>query len=240
VLLGTYTVIIAATQLDPAIWPTHIFTGTFARPVTGRESALAVAVGVFVLIAASASVRFPGVRAALRRWSSAMTIAPAVVLVLGVGVLLQQRYLDGRFAEDSPRSLTQDLHHERLGFVGLDLQQYPWYGPDLSNHVQFIGVAGAHGAFGRILNCTQWRSAINAGRYAYLIVAPSSLGPAPAPEQVWLDGDPKISFVRASQFDLLGSGISGQVRISLFRVTATLDPARCALLPLDQQSIPED
>jgi hypothetical protein len=237
VLLCVYAAIVAITQLDPAIWPTHLFTGAFAEPVRGAESALAVAVGLSVLMACIVWVRFQRIRSFSAARSPVVQILAVLVVVLGGGGWLHDQYIEGRFAARSPRSLTADLHHERIGFVGLDLQQYPWYGPDLSNYVQYVGAAGKHGAFRRIRTCFEWRRALNAGRYTYVIIAPSEVRGRVAPEQIWIDDDPRISLVRSSRFALGGSAGFGHVPISLYSINGKLDPAGCRLLSAAQQRL---
>ena len=47
--------------------------------------------------------------------------------------------------------------------------QYPFYGTDLSNHVQWLGVKGPDGAYERIPNCAEWRQALADGGYTHVV-----------------------------------------------------------------------
>jgi hypothetical protein len=66
------------------------------------------------------------------------------------------------------------LHDKRIGISGsgeIFFDQYGFYGEDLSNTVQYIGVKGPHGQFVLADNCRTFRREINAGNYNYVVIS---------------------------------------------------------------------
>ncbi len=101
--------------------------------------------------------------------------------------------------------------------------QYPLYGRDLSNSVQVLGVETGDGGFEALKKCRQWRRAVNAGSYGWLVITPSLDLNRPAvvgksPEIKWVLGDPNAVYSRRK----------GNVWV--FRLTGPLDPAGCTAL----------
>ena len=109
---------------------------------------------------------------------------------------------------------------ERIGIDGGELH-YPLFGTDLSNHVQYVGRDEPDGGFARIVTCPEWRSAINAGRYRYVITVPwgiQSLSPGePSPQAGWTASDPAAEVVLRPGADM-----------TIFRVDGPMDPRACA------------
>ena len=65
-------------------------------------------------------------------------------------------------------------HDKRIGIAGsgeIFFGQYGFYGANLDNYVQYIGVPGADGAYRLATSCPQFRRRINAGDYDYLIIS---------------------------------------------------------------------
>lgn len=95
--------------------------------------------------------------------------------------------------------------------------QYVFYDSDLSNRVEYVGVRAPQGAYLPIDNCVEWRQAVNAGGYTYVVVTPASaLGPGAAPqESLWTSGDPDAR-------EILRSGPA-----SVFQILGKLDPGGC-------------
>jgi hypothetical protein len=90
-------------------------------------------------------------------------------------------------------ALGRTLHDERIGIEGGEIQ-YPLYGRDLSNHVQYVGEELPDGGFARIGSCQAWRRAVNAGRYDRLVLMPAGAlthpRPQPSPRIGWTESDP--------------------------------------------------
>ncbi len=63
---------------------------------------------------------------------------------------------------------------KRIGIAGsgeIFFGQYGFYGANLNNYVQYIGVPGPDGTYRLATSCHQFRRRINAGNYDYLIVS---------------------------------------------------------------------
>ena len=99
-------------------------------------------------------------------------------VVIAGGYVAERHYLENRF-EDAGQSqdLTSalrwanDIRDARIAIGGIRgvFTQFPFYGTDLSNQVQWLGERGPHDAFNRIPDCRQWREAINAGHYTHVV-----------------------------------------------------------------------
>jgi hypothetical protein len=225
------SLVVAATQLDPSIWPTELRAHRFADPIRGRESIAGMAVGATVLLVGAAVLvmrrRAWKWQPFVRRPSAIAAGMAAGLAVLAAGFGLQQLYLRDRYVNASPMpkiyEWAGDVHHERIAVVGTDLQ-YPLYGKDLSNHVQYVGEQGPHGAFSTIRDCGSWRRALNAGRYSYVVIYTLfKSADEPKREDTWTRADPAIEIVREYARTLSG----GNERVSLYRVEGKLDPAGC-------------
>ena len=182
-----------------------------------------------------------GLAYAARARPSGLTIGVGVtaafVLMVALGYPEQRTYARQRYlaalapALDNPgfRSAPQwepvqdwarRQRGARIGVVGPAgaFGQYIFYGGDLSNRVQYIGEPGAHGTLRPIDNCYQWRWAVDAGHYDYVVITPPlalGLGVSP-PEEVWTRGDP-------AAVEVLGADPA-----VVFRIRGTLDPKGCA------------
>jgi hypothetical protein len=168
------------------------------RPLPLRAAPLAVAGLVLVLATAPAAQRYLRDRYRLEQFRYGGPDAPALRAVF---------------------AWAQDLEGERIGIEGGELQ-YPLYGADLSNHVQYVGRTRRDGGFARIASCPEWRRAIDAGRYRYVVTVPwgsESQSPSePSPQDRWTSGDRGARAILSP-----GSGIT------VFRIDRPLDPAGC-------------
>ncbi len=168
---------------------------------------------------------------AARRRSVLIAVASTVFVVAVAGWFEQRHYLKHRFENTSPRlgladalRFGRDLRDGRVAVAGIRgvFNQYPLYGTDLSNDVQWLGIEGEHKAWLRIPTCEQWREALNAGDYTHVFTAYDPYNPdllSDTKEALWTRKDP------ASE-TLLRKG-----PVSVFEITGDLDPAGCEGLP---------
>ena len=56
-------------------------------------------------------------------------------------------------------------------------RQYPLYGRDLSNEVDYIGTEQLHGGFTAPATCPQWRHLLNEGHYDYVVASRDRIEP---------------------------------------------------------------
>jgi hypothetical protein len=124
-------------------------------------------------------------------------------------------------------AFAHNLHEKRIGIAGsgeIFFGQYGFYGRDLDNYVQYIGVEGSEGQYRLATTCPGFRREINSGDYDYLIVSKFTQDARDAPYwypiYAWLKGDPALEQV-ISEPD-----ITPQPDF-VFRVSGELDPAAC-------------
>jgi hypothetical protein len=163
----------------------------------------ALAVAVIVALIAVMLARGPGRRAVLA--GGGAVLAALVV----AGYPLQRHYLDGRYAFQPGISALsrvwayfRHVHHARVGVVGTfgGFFDYPLYGLDDSNRVDYVAARGPHGALQTIGSCSAWRAAVNAGGYRYVVTTPARdpWHPKPlhfSPEGGWTGSDPAARVV---------------------------------------------
>lgn len=199
-VLVAFMAVLAAIQFDAAIWPTRFFTQHFlGGPVRGLDSLIGLLIGVAVFAIGTVIVFFRG--KALHRRSKVLWIAVGAIVVIIAGYPIQQSYLRDRYVVSAggvPHQLAkwfQNQNHIRVGVIGqFSYLQYPYYGRDLSNYVQYLGVRGPHGSYTMFTSCQSWREAITSGRYSYVVITTgvaskrSGLSSASPPETRWMSG----------------------------------------------------
>jgi hypothetical protein len=189
----------------------------------------AVAAGVLVVLGAGAIAlaHRRGWIASSRAWMRVALAVSAAGVVIAGGYVAERHYLKNRF-EDAGQSqdLTSalrwanDTRDARIAIGGIRgvFTQFPFYGTDLSNQVQWLGERGPHDAFNRIPDCRQWRETINVGHYTHVVTTFDPYLPGTmrnSPEGRWTQSDPNARVV-VSQ---------GPVRV--FQITGPLNPAGC-------------
>jgi hypothetical protein len=210
--LGAFAVLLAVTQA--ADGPFQLWADF---PSLRVSAAGAVVVAGAALAAAVARSR-PS-RRVLAAGGAALAVA-----VLAVGWRVQDIYLDKRYTDPAAPlagaySWARQVRDERIAIAGSYLQ-YPLYGEDLSNRVQYLGDPGPDGAFEPITSCRDWRRALNDGGYRYVVTAPFNfpwtVSPGEPPEARWTRTDRAATEIASD-----GS------HVSIFRVDDRLDPAAC-------------
>jgi hypothetical protein len=157
-------------------------------------------------------------------------IAPAIALVVGLAVGLgyhaQRTYLDGRYEtraggnpEDSAFIWARGVEDARVATV--IARQYPLYGLDLSNRVDFVGARGPDGSFEPIAGCEQWLRALDEGGYDYVVTGfrepTEGVGTRP-------DEPREAGWTRAAPG---AREVVHDEDVSVFAIEGELDPASC-------------
>ncbi len=217
-VVGVLTVLLAFTVGSLVQWKQGHTKGAVAAAV------LVVACAALVWVLRSRGALGPAARTRVR------VALAAVVLGAGVaaGYAEQDHYLSHRYentgqAQDLDEALrwSRDIRDARIALGGIRavFTQYPFYGTDLSNRVQWLGVRGPHDAYRRIPDCREWRSAIDAGGYTHVVTTFDPYLPGRmrnSPEGRWTQSDPNARIVLRD----------GPVRV--FELRGPLDPAGCA------------
>jgi hypothetical protein len=212
-----------------------LFAATAASLVQWQQGHVkgAVAAGVGVLVA-FAAVRWwsarPRVGPPPRRATVAIAAAVAVA-VLAAGWWEQNHFLERRYQNLSPALKLDDaarwasnLRDARVAVGGVRgvFNQYPFYGADLSNEVQWLGEKGPDGAFLRIPTCAGWRTALAEGAYTHVVTTYDPFQPGSltdTKEALWTREDPAAR-------EILRNG-----PVSVFELEGAPDPAACGDLP---------
>ena len=121
-----------------------------------------------------------------------------VVLAVVVGYPIQRHYLQKRYADPSfttpglnaAFAWARDVSGARIATTST--RQYPLFGTDLSNHVQFIGTERPHGGFEAPQTCPEWRRRAQRGplRLRGHLQGPRRTRQAPVPRPGPLDANP--------------------------------------------------
>jgi hypothetical protein len=219
-VLGAYGFVLAGTQLSGTLWPFHFATRWLAVAIGGQDWPAGLAVGLVAVVGGLLVMEIRR-RPADARPSRRAVVAGVVALLAIAGAFLQVSYQTNRYA--SPRLDTlsaftwaRDLRDQRIAVYGpYGILQYPLYGKDLSNHVQYIGVQHADGNYTAITDCVTWRRILNAGRYDYILL--SKAAAADPPEWTWTSSDPATTRVPTPRSPLT----------AVYRINGRLDPSTC-------------
>jgi hypothetical protein len=203
----------------------------------------AIGLAVF-LVAVPVGLALAGQRGASRGALVAGTVA-ALAAVVVIGWPNSDDYLDERYrAETAPADFPEgikgalawfnreDPRDSRIAVVGgrPGFKQYVFYGDDLSNDVHYVARHGSRGAYlpiaseaaqegddpRAVAQCEEWRRALNAGDYDYLIAGPDQRTQSERPiEALWTGTDSA-----AQQLELRDD-------VYVFALNGELDPASC-------------
>jgi hypothetical protein len=171
-----------------------------------------------------------------------VTVAGGAVLLLAVvlGRAQEVQYADNHYTkstlflqEGGPQKaydFARRQHDKRIGIAGsseIIFGQYGFYGADLSNYVQYIGVPGPDGTYRLPTSCRQFRRQINAGHYDYLILSQYTQDSPDAPYwfpiYAWVKTDPALKLV-VEEPDIVPEPDY------VYKVNGRLNPAGCASL----------
>jgi hypothetical protein len=192
------------------------------------KGAVAAAVLVVACAAGLYLLRSRGVLSRGRRGVRTALAAIAVAIAVAAGYAEQEHYLTHRYENtgqvqdlDGALRWSRDVRDSRIAVAGIRgvFTQYPFYGTDLSNHVQWLGARGPHDAYRRIADCEGWRRAINAGGFTHVVTTFDPYLPGGlrnSPEGRWTESDPNARVLLRD----------GPVRV--FELRGPLDPAACA------------
>ncbi len=114
-------------------------------------------------------------------------LALAALVAIAIGYPVQRHYLRDRYA--NPTFAAPGLNAAFKWADGIadsriattSTRQYPLYGRDLSNHVQYIGEEQSHGGFTAPASCSQWRRLLDEGHYDYVVTSRDRIEPDKPP-----------------------------------------------------------
>jgi hypothetical protein len=204
-LLGpALLVTLLVSQLEPGLWPSQ----------TSRHLAFIAAIAVIAAAGWGAN------KLSAHRLS---LIVPAAALVLVAvaagGFALQRHYFNRRYRlgdADVPGlgaiyRWAQGVSHVRIALYG-SLAQYPLYGARDTNVVDYLGARTSDGGYQPLSTCGAWRTAIDKGRYQYLVLTSTPTAPIPLS---WSQQEPGVSLVLHPEADQYVLRITGPLRPEL-------------------------
>jgi len=105
------------------------------------------------------------------------------VIAVVLGYPIQRHYLQDRYADptfttpglDAAFKWAQGVSDARIATSST--RQYPLFGTDLSNRVNYIGEERPHGGFTAPTTCRRWRQLLNAGDYDYVVATRDRIEP---------------------------------------------------------------
>jgi len=159
-----------------------------------------------------------------RAWSlGRIAVAVVVVAAIAIGYPVQRHYLRNRYATptfaapglNAAFAWADDIAAARIATTST--RQYPLFGRDLSNHVQYVGERRPHGGFTAPETCRRWRELIDAGHYDYVIATRDRIEPGKPPYPAtarWTEGPGAQPILRKPP-------------MVIFKLTHPLDPSAC-------------
>jgi hypothetical protein len=149
--------------------------------------------------------------------------AAALVLAIGVGYPVQRHYLESRYADPSFTApglnaafgWARDVSDARIATTST--RQYPLFGTDLSNEVEFLGVEQPHGGFEGPATCLEYLRLLGEGDYDYVVATrdrEEAGKPSYPPQARWTAGAGAEVVLR-------------EPPTVVFRLRGELDPSAC-------------
>jgi hypothetical protein len=121
------------------------------------------------------------------RGAVAGLVAALTLVAVALGYPVQRHYLEERYSDPSftapglnaAFAWARDVSDSRIATTST--RQYPLFGTDLSNRVEFVGEERPHGGFEAPQTCRAWRRLVNAGAYDYVVASRDRLEPGKPP-----------------------------------------------------------
>jgi hypothetical protein len=115
------------------------------------------------------------------------SLALALLLAIALGYPIQRHYLADRYKDptftapglNAAFAWARDISDARIATTST--RQYPLFGTDLSNQVQYLGLEQPHGGFKAPTTCRQYLQLLNEGNYQYVIATRDRLEPGQPP-----------------------------------------------------------
>jgi hypothetical protein len=106
-----------------------------------------------------------------------------LLAAVAIGYPVQRHYLENRYTSPSfaegglnaAFAWARDVDHARIATTST--RQYPLFGTDLSNYVQFVGEDRPQGGFTSPTTCPEWRRLLNGGNYDYVVASRDRIEP---------------------------------------------------------------
>jgi hypothetical protein len=152
-----------------------------------------------------------------------LALLTAVLLAVVPGYPVQRHYLESRYKDptftapglNAAFAWSRDITDARIATTST--RQYPLFGTDLSNQVQYLGIQQPHGGFKPPTNCHQYLQLLKQGSYDYVIATRDRIEPAKPPYP------PAAKWTEAAG----GKALLRTPPTVVFELNAPLRPAAC-------------
>jgi hypothetical protein len=152
-----------------------------------------------------------------------VVLALLAVIAVAIGYPVQRHYLENRYRDptfaapglNAVFAAARSTSGERIATTST--RQYPLFGTDLSNRVEFVGRHEPHGGFVAPTSCAEWRRLIDEGGYEFVVASRDRIesGRSPYPASArWTEG-PNARLILAVP------------PTKVFRIDGALDPSTC-------------
>ncbi|MEX2448751.1 MAG: hypothetical protein WD404_08415 [Solirubrobacterales bacterium] len=219
-LTGVYAIMVLTT---PRWYPDYIVGTVFLT---------------LALVWAPAALGLLRSRRQVTRATVALASGVIVLLAVVLGRAQEVQYYEQHYQRTTPFlqdggpldafAFAHELRGKRIALAGsgqMFFGQYGYYGKDLDNHVQYIGVEGSEGTYRLAITCRRFRELINEGEHDYLITSQATQDSPESdyyfPVYAWVKTDPALELVVEEP------EITPQPDY-VFRVDGKLDPDGCA------------
>ncbi|HEX6206650.1 MAG TPA: hypothetical protein VFZ29_12670 [Solirubrobacterales bacterium] len=116
-----------------------------------------------------------------------LALLAMLLLAIAVGYPVQRHYLESRYKDptftapglNAAFAWSRDISDARIGTTST--RQYPLFGTDLSNQVQYLGIEQPHGGFEAPTTCEQYLRLLNEGDYDYAVATKDRVEPGKPP-----------------------------------------------------------
>jgi hypothetical protein len=114
-------------------------------------------------------------------------LAATILLAIALGYPIQRHYLQSRYETptftapglNAAFAWARDMTNARIATTST--RQYPLFGTDLSNQVQYLGIEQPHGGFRPPAGCRRYLQLLNKGDYDYLVATRDRVEPGKPP-----------------------------------------------------------
>jgi len=111
----------------------------------------------------------------------------ALLLVIAVGYPVQRHYLESRYKDptftapglNTAFAWARNVSDARIATTST--RQFPLFGTDLSNHVQYLGIEQPQAGFESPANCQDYLQLLKEGDYDYVIATRDRVEPGKPP-----------------------------------------------------------
>jgi hypothetical protein len=146
----------------------------------------------------------------------------AALLVIAIGYPVQRHYLETRYKDptftapglNAAFAWSRDISGARIATTST--RQYPLFGTDLTNHVQYLGTERPHGGF-EAPTCDEFLHLLQVGNYDYVVTTRDRIEPNKPPYP------PSARWTEEAG----GTPILKEPPTVVFELTKPLDPSPC-------------